>query len=290
MGTLDSKQSLEAQWKKLYKPRVPKRGTSELLRKIDGALKIQDYDRMALHRRFAAGNTNDPKRLLAGFAEAAGSVKKQYEKFKDWTPKENDFLKRLVLDLQNEAKAWQTFKPTPPPKAPQDAPAGKPPTPTPPPKPRQPAQRPPGLDFTNEDERTVRGIVRTADQIRITITPPTVIPAVAQAIPLMGHGTDRIAGMPVCVEGDELPKVLREQLPYTAAPYLIPGVGMLTLRLAPNNLLEATSGGKRILSRGDVSRFEATFTVITPAMTPPAPGSAPMPDPVLKKTGTAQFV
>ena len=131
-------------------------------------------------------------------------------------------------------------------------------------------------------------VIRTGDLVQITIPAPTIVPQIEAPVPLTGSSTDVIVvGTPVCLQGDELPTVLRVPLVYTAPPFTIPGTGSLTLTLMPDNLTRVTTNaGKPLLLKGGT--FQAMFTVDSPA-TQPTPGG-PVPDPVAEKPGTAQFI
>jgi Contractile injection system spike tip protein len=130
-------------------------------------------------------------------------------------------------------------------------------------------------------------VIKTGDMIQITIMPPTVVPPLIPPIPLVGTSTDTFVDkMPVCLEGDELPMAIATPLPYFSPPYVTPGMGTLKLTLMPNNKSMMTKNGKAILLKG--ATFTAEFTVSSPAMMPTPAG--PQPDPVPKKTGTAQFI
>lgn len=130
-------------------------------------------------------------------------------------------------------------------------------------------------------------VIRTNDMIQITITPPAIVPQLTAPVPLIGTGTTvTVGGLAVCLQGDELPPSLRAPMPYTAPPFVTPGMGTLSLVLAPNNLSQKTVQGKPILLKG--ATFQASFAVSTPAMQP-TPGG-PVPDPVMTKPGTCQFV
>ena len=131
-------------------------------------------------------------------------------------------------------------------------------------------------------------ILRTADFIEVTIPEPAIVPAIEAPVPLTGSSTNVIViGMPVCLQGDELPPVLREPLVYTAPPFTTPGTGMLTVTLLPPNLtMQTSNGGKPLLLKGQT--FPAMFTVETPAMQPTPAG--PVPDPLVEKPGTARFI
>ena len=130
-------------------------------------------------------------------------------------------------------------------------------------------------------------VIKTGDQLKVTMAPPTVVPAVSAPVPLKGSSTNLVVcGSPACLREDELPLVLRAPLPYTAPPFTNPGTGKLTLTLLPSNTTLLTENGKPILIKG--GQFTATFTVTTPA-TQSTPGG-PVPDPALTKAGTAQFI
>jgi len=131
-------------------------------------------------------------------------------------------------------------------------------------------------------------VIRTGDMIQVTIPAPTVVPAIAAPVPLTGSSTNvTVVGTLVCLQGDELPPVLRVPLVYTAPPFVTPGMGTLSLTLMPNNLTkQTTNGGKPLLLKGGT--FQAMFTVSSPAMQP-TPGG-PVPDPMVQKPGTAQFI
>lgn len=130
-------------------------------------------------------------------------------------------------------------------------------------------------------------LIRTNDMIQITITPPAIVPMLQAPVPLIGTGTTvMIGGQPACLQGDEMPPSLRVPMPYTAPPFVTPGMGTLTIMLAPNNLTQKTVQGKPMLLKG--ATFQASFAVSAPAMQPTPTG--PVPDPVMSKPGTCQFI
>jgi hypothetical protein len=130
-------------------------------------------------------------------------------------------------------------------------------------------------------------VIKTGDMIKITIPPPAIVPAILAPVPLMGTGaTVLVANRPVCLQGDELPPALRAPLPYTAPPFVTPGMGTLTVMLTPANLAQRTLNGKPLLIKG--ATFMAQFQVTVPAMQPTPAG--PVPDPVVVKPGTAEFI
>ena len=130
-------------------------------------------------------------------------------------------------------------------------------------------------------------VIKTGDMIRITIAPPTVVPPLAAPVPLVGTSTNlTVNAMPACLEGDELPPALRVPLPYTAPPFVTPGMGTVSVTLTPANKTLLTKNGKAVLIKG--TPFVAEFQVTVPAMQPTPTG--PVPDPMAKKPGTAEFV
>ncbi len=130
-------------------------------------------------------------------------------------------------------------------------------------------------------------ILRTGDMIQITIPPPAIVPMLMAPVPLVGSSTSlTVGGVPACLLGDELPAAISGPLPYTAPPFVTPGVGTVSVTLTPTNQTMLTQNGKAILIKGQ--QFIAKFTVSTPAMQPTPAG--PVPDPVLTKPGTAQFI
>lgn len=129
-------------------------------------------------------------------------------------------------------------------------------------------------------------ILKQGDMIRITIMPPTVVPALMAPVPLLGSSSDMtVMMMPVCLEGDELPPSLQIPLMYMSPPYVVPGMGTLSLSLTPTNTTMRTKNGDPILIKG--TPFTAEFQVSAPAIQPSVP---PVPDPVSKKTGIAEFI
>ena len=130
-------------------------------------------------------------------------------------------------------------------------------------------------------------IIRSGDMIQITIPPPAIVPMITAPVPMVGTSKDMCGNMPMCLQGDELPPTIRGPLPYTAPPFVTPGTGSLQIILLPTNLTILTNnGGKPIIIKG--ATFQAIFNVQAPAMQP-TPGG-PVPDPLLVKPGTAQFI
>lgn len=130
-------------------------------------------------------------------------------------------------------------------------------------------------------------LIRTNDMIQITVTPPAIVPMLVAPIPLIGTGTTvMIGGQPACLQGDEMPPSLMAPMPYTSPPFVTPGMGTLMITLMPNNLTMQTVQGKPMLLKG--ATFQATFTVSAPAMQPTPAG--PVPDPVVTKPCTCQFI
>jgi hypothetical protein len=130
-------------------------------------------------------------------------------------------------------------------------------------------------------------VIKTGDQIQINVPPPAIVPQLLAPIPLTGSSTDvMIAGSAACLQGDELPPSIQGPLTYTSPPYVTPGTGSIQIILAPSNLTATTPNGKPMLLKGQT--FQAMFQVQSPAMMP-TPGG-PQPDPLMMKTGTAQFI
>ena len=129
-------------------------------------------------------------------------------------------------------------------------------------------------------------IIKTGDMIKFTFPPPTVIPPIAAPVPLVGKGWAKVLKVPACVEGDELPPPLLAVLPYTQPPFVVPGTGMLKVTLTPANksALAKDKNGKYLIKG---TPFVAEFTVVKPAQLPPP---LALPDPQVKKAGTAEFV
>jgi hypothetical protein len=130
-------------------------------------------------------------------------------------------------------------------------------------------------------------VIKNGDQIQITIPPPTVVPQLVAPVPLIGSSTDVfVAGSPACLQGDELPPSIQVPLQYMSPPYVTPGMGTIQIILSPSNLTATTPNGKPMLLKGQT--FQAIFNVQSPAMMP-TPGG-PQPDPLMVKTGQAQFI
>jgi hypothetical protein len=54
-------------------------------------------------------------------------------------------------------------------------------------------------------------VLRTGDLVKVTIPPPAVIPALEGPVPLEGSAeTLTVCEMTVCLQGDELPEILRQ--------------------------------------------------------------------------------
>lgn len=129
--------------------------------------------------------------------------------------------------------------------------------------------------------------MKTNDMIKITITPPAIVPMLQAPVPLIGTSTSAtIGGVPICLQGDEQPPTLKAPMPYTAPPFVTPGMGTLTIILTPQNLSKQSQNGKPILLKG--ATFQASFAVSAPAMQPTPAG--PVPDPVMTKPGTCTFI
>ncbi len=129
-------------------------------------------------------------------------------------------------------------------------------------------------------------IIKTGDMIKFTFPPPTLIPPILAPVSLIGKGATFVMKMPACIEGDELPPPLLAPLPYTSPPFVVPGTGTLKVTLTANHKSAVAKDKKgAYLIKG--TPFVAEFTVVTPAQMPPP---AAVPDPLVKKVGTAEFV
>jgi hypothetical protein len=130
-------------------------------------------------------------------------------------------------------------------------------------------------------------VIKTGDLIQVTIDPPAIVPPLMPPIPLVGSSTTMsVMGVPACLKGDELPVEVSTPLPYTAPPFVTPGMGTLKIILLPDNLTVRTKNQAEIILKG--ATFPVMFEVSTPAMMPTPAG--PVPDPVAVKPGTAQFI
>ena len=130
-------------------------------------------------------------------------------------------------------------------------------------------------------------IIKTGDMIRFTIFPPAVVPTMAAPIPLMGTSKNvKVTNMPACLEGDELPMMLMAPQPYTSPPFVTPGMVTVKVNLLPTNKTMITKNSKPVLIKG--TPFTVELTVTAPAMQPTPAG--PVPDPVAKKAGMAEFI
>jgi hypothetical protein len=103
---------------------------------------------------------------------------------------------------------------------------------------------------------------------------------------ISGTGMKLKSGAIACVAGDEAAVVVAG-VAYTTASHSVPGVGSLQIKsLGSDQTAQKLSvGGKKAILVG--SKFDATFTVMTPAQMPP-PASTP--DPVASYSGKGQFV
>lgn len=130
-------------------------------------------------------------------------------------------------------------------------------------------------------------IIRTGDFLQVTIDPPAIVPMLEAPGPLRGSSTNtKVMDQYVCLVGDEIPMAWRSPMPYTAPPFVTPGTGTLQVILLPTNQTAMTMNGSPMLLKGSV--FQAMFQVQSPAMQPTPAG--PVPDPLLVKPGTAQFI
>ena len=132
-------------------------------------------------------------------------------------------------------------------------------------------------------------VIKTGDLLQVTMRSPAVVPALLDPVRLVGSGTTvLVQAMRVCLQGDVLPQGLTGLLSYTALPFIIPGTGTLTLTLPlPSMTTQTSSGGRPILINGQP--FGVEF-LVEEAATFETPDGEPVPDPVLVKPGTAEFI
>jgi hypothetical protein len=130
-------------------------------------------------------------------------------------------------------------------------------------------------------------LIVTGDLLQVTMTPPVNVPTLVAPSPLTGSSaTVKITKRAACLVGDELPPALRQPMPYTSPPFVIPGTGTLQLIPQPANMTQMVKNDhKPMLLKGAV--FDAIFTVQSPAQQPTPAG--PVPDPVPVKQGKATF-
>jgi hypothetical protein len=102
---------------------------------------------------------------------------------------------------------------------------------------------------------------------------------------ITGTGTKLSSGAIVCVEGDES-SVVVAGVSYIKGAF-VGGVGKLTIKQlnSDQKATKLTVGGKKAILVG--SKFDALFTVVTPAQ---QPGSPPTPDPTPTYDGKGSFV
>ncbi len=133
--------------------------------------------------------------------------------------------------------------------------------------------------------------IKTGDMILITIPPPAVVPMLLAPVPLIGTSSNvMIMNMPACMPdgctAERIKPAIAGPMPYMAPPHVTPGMGMLTIVLLPTNVSMMASNQKPMLIKG--ATFQAIFSVQAPAMMPTPAG--PVPDPLMVKMGTAQFI
>ena len=131
-------------------------------------------------------------------------------------------------------------------------------------------------------------VIKTGDMVVIVPQPPTLAPTIMAPTPLIGTSPDTLVmGMPICLEGDQIPAEWMSPMPYTSPPFMIPGTLSVTeiITVPGVNCTIVTMNGAPILIEG--GEMVATLQVEQPAQ---LPGPAPLPDPLMVKTGTATFI
>ncbi len=133
-------------------------------------------------------------------------------------------------------------------------------------------------------------LLKTGDLISFIPLGPHVCPPIVAPLPLLGKGKKMtIANQIVCVEGDEIPDMLKAPLPYISPPYVIPGVGKLDVKPPANcYTMKTTLSGKKIMMLAPP--FQAEFKVTVPAMQPPPGPAPPIPDSSLTKKYMVQYI
>lgn len=121
---------------------------------------------------------------------------------------------------------------------------------------------------------------------------PAFSPAIITPVPgtIPGSATKTmVTNKPMCLEGDEK-KVVVSGVMYISGAFVIPGTGTLTIEKLNADQLstKTTVEGKKPILQGTF--FDAKFTVVAPAMQPPAPPKPPVPDPVKTYMGKGNFI
>lgn len=134
-------------------------------------------------------------------------------------------------------------------------------------------------------------IIKTLDMIMCEADPPCVTPELMIPIPLVGTSPNvLVMGLPICLEGDQLPMEWLAPSPYISPPFVIPG--MLTvdevIAVPEDNLTTSTLNDMPILVQG--SPMVVMMSVVEPAMFQPPGPVPPVPDPVPVKTGMATII
>ena len=116
-------------------------------------------------------------------------------------------------------------------------------------------------------------IMMTGDMLQIIMMPPCVVPTVAAPVPLVGSSTKTTVNMmAACLEGDELPPMLKSPQPYISAAF-VGGMGTFEILLKPENKSSKGKESKPYLLKGTV--FDCKFTVTVPAQMPTPAGPVP---------------
>lgn len=134
-------------------------------------------------------------------------------------------------------------------------------------------------------------IMTTDCQIQITMNGPETYPTLSAPIPLVGSSKDfKVSQKSVCLEGDETPQMLLSPQTYQSPSFPdVPGTGTVTIKIESSNKTQKTqNGGKPMLITGQ--SFSVEFDVVVPATLIDKVTGVPIPDPVVKKTGSAKFI
>jgi hypothetical protein len=130
-------------------------------------------------------------------------------------------------------------------------------------------------------------VLKTSDLVQFIPNGNHIVPPIVAPVPLVGKSMQLFYGMPICVAGDEIPSFLRVPLPYTAPPFTTPGMGKLVVVPPPTHYSKTYLESYRpALLMGPP--FPAQFIVNAPATQQAGP--VPVPDPVLTKPFTVQYI
>lgn len=133
-------------------------------------------------------------------------------------------------------------------------------------------------------------IIIDGDEVEF-VTPMGIANVVVQPGKMIASGKTTIAGVPVCIVGDEK-QVSVPNCDYTTPIHDAAGKGTLMIKALAGDQQAAVSksGGAALILKG--SQFESVFEVTVPAMdtSPVSAGGAPIPDTTPNYSGTGQLI